>query len=205
MSTQLPPDRLLRLASGSAVRLQLLQSAGLDVSATPVRIDEDGLRIALQADGASPRDIADTLAEIKARKLSDREPAGLVLGCDQVLEHDGKAWGKPDSADAARAQLALLRGRTHRLFSAAVLYDSQKPVWRHVGEVRLTMRMFSDSYLDGYLTRNWPDVASSVGGYKLESEGARLFDRIEGDYFTVLGLPLLPLLGYLAQRGFIAA
>ncbi len=163
------------------------------------------MRAALLADGATPRDIADALAEMKARKLADREPGALVLGCDQVLDCDGEAWGKPESADAARAQLAILRGRTHRLYSAAVLYDAQEPVWRHVGEVRLTMRMFSDSYLDAYLARNWPDVASSVGGYKLESEGARLFDRIEGDYFSVLGMPLLPLLGYLAQRGFIAA
>jgi septum formation protein len=126
-----------------------------------------------------------------------------VLGCDQVLDHDGIPWGKPESADAARAQLRALRGQTHRLFSAVVLYDAGQPVWRHVGEVRLTMRPFSDDYLDVYLGRNWPAVADSVGGYKLEEEGARLFQSIDGDYFTVLGLPLLPLLGYLGQRGWI--
>ena len=205
LSTPPSPPRALRLASASAVRLHLLKMAGLDVTATPVRIDEAALREALVAEGASPRDIADALAEMKARKLADREPQALVLGCDQVLDHDGILWGKPESADAARAQLRALRGQTHRLFSAVVLYDAGQPVWRHVGEVRLTMRPFSDDYLDVYLGRNWPSVADSVGGYKLEDEGARLFQSIDGDYFTVLGLPLLPLLGYLGQRGWIAS
>ena len=203
MSTPFPPDRALRLASASPVRLRLLQAAGLTVTATPVHLDEPALRCALTADGATPRDIADALAEMKARKLSDRDPAALVLGCDQVLDFNGTAWEKPASVDASRAQLTALCGQSHRLFSAAVLYDGGKPVWRHVGEVRLTMRQFSDSYLDAYLARNWPDLAETVGGYKLESDGARLFTSIDGDYFTVLGLPLLPLLGYLAQRGFI--
>jgi len=204
LSTTLPPPRPLRLASASAIRLRLLQAAGIDVSATAIRLDEAALRDSLLAEGAGARDVADALAEMKARKLSDREPAALVLGCDQVLDFNGEIWGKPGSPDAARAQLCALRGQTHRLLSALVLYDAGEPVWRHVGEVRLTMRSFSDGYLDGYLARNWPDVAQAVGGYHLESEGARLFDRIDGDYFTVLGLPLLPLLGYLGERGFIA-
>ena len=205
LSTPSPPARPLRLASASAIRLHLLQAAGLTVSAIAVRIDEPALRDSLLAEGATPRDVADALAEMKARKLADREPAALVLGCDQVLDFKGRVWGKPETPDAARAQLCALRGQTHHLLSALVLYDAGEPVWRHVGEVRLTMRNFSDSYLDAYLTRNWPDISDSVGGYKLEAEGARLFDRIDGDYFTVLGLPLLPLLGYLAQRGFIPA
>ena len=203
MSTPLSPARPLRLASASPIRLQLLQAAGLCVIATPVRLDEPALRESLAAEGATPRDIADALAEMKARKLSDREPAALVLGCDQVLDFHGTAWGKPANPDAARAQLTALRGETHRLLSALVLYDAGEPIWRYVGEVRLTMRQFSDSFLEAYLARSWPDIADTVGGYKLEAEGARLFDRIDGDYFTVLGLPLLPLLGYLAKRGFI--
>lgn len=203
MSTSLSPPRTLHLASGSATRLQLLQAAGLTVTATAVRLDEAGLRDALVADGATPLDIADALAEMKARKLADRCSGALVLGCDQILAFRGAVFGKPDSADAARAQLSMLRGQTHHLLSAAVLYDAGQPIWRHVGDARLTMRNFTDSYLDTYLARNWPDLADTVGGYKLESEGVRLFDRIDGDYFTVLGLPLLPLLGYLAQREFI--
>ncbi len=121
-----------------------------------------------------------------------------------MLEFNGKAWGKPETITEARAQLCEFRGKTHHLLSAAVLYHEANPVWRHVGKVRLTMRDFSDAWLDEYLARNWESIQHSVGGYKLEEEGIRLFSNIEGDYFTILGLPLLPLLGYLGQRGFIA-
>jgi septum formation protein len=180
----------LILASGSATRLSMLQSAGLSVVPQPVRLDESTLRHSLVAEGATARDIADTLAEMKARKASDRHPDALVLGCDQTLELGNEVFGKPDSVEAARAQLMELRGQTHRLFSAAVLYDNQRPVWRHVGAVSLTMRNVSDDYLAGYLARNWPDLADTVGGYKIESEGIRLFSRIDGDHFSILGLPL---------------
>jgi septum formation protein len=128
----------------------------------------------------------------------------LVLGCDQVLEFDGKAMAKAGSREDARVKLMALRGRTHRLLSAVVLYDSKKPVWRHVATASLTMRNFSDAYLDSYLDRNWPSVADSVGAYKLEAEGLRLFHAIEGDYFTILGLPMLQLVSYLCQRGFLS-
>ncbi|PZX58986.1 septum formation protein [Cereibacter changlensis] len=191
------------LASASETRLALLSAAGLQVTALPARIDEESMRAALEAEEASPLDIADALAEAKARKLAERHREALVIGCDQVLAFQRQVWGKPETPEAARRQLRALRGQTHRLLSAVVLYEAARPVWRHVGEVRLTMRDFSDDWLEGYLARNWDSVKSSVGGYKLEEEGVRLFTDVEGDYFTVLGLPLLPLLTYLGQRGFI--
>lgn len=195
----------LILASTSAIRLQLLRAAAVPVTAQPARIDEQAITAALLAEGAKPRDITDTLAEMKARKLSEKFPEAMVLGCDQVLEFQGELFSKPETPGAARAQLARLRGHSHRLLSAAVIYDQGRPVWRHVSTARLTMRALSDSYLDDYVTRNWDSIRHAVGAYKLEEEGARLFSAIEGDSFTVLGLPLLPILGYLGDRGIIAS
>lgn len=193
----------LLLASQSAIRLTLLRNAGLTAEAHPARIDEDALRAALQAEDATPRDIADALAEAKALKLAQRHPTALVLGCDQILALGPRIFAKPATREDARQQLADLSGHTHQLLSALVLYDKGAPIWRHVGVARLTMRQASPAYLDTYLDRTWPEVGHSVGGYQLESEGIRLFSAIEGDYFTILGLPLLPLLNYLSLRGLI--
>lgn len=162
------------------------------------------MRAALAAEAATPRDIADALAEMKARKVADRSGPDLVLGCDQVLDFQNKVWGKPETPAEALSQLMAFRGRSHKLLSAVVLYDAGKPIWRHVGEVRLTMRRMSDEWLTDYVSRNWDSIRHSVGGYKLEEEGIRLFSALEGDYFTILGLPLLALLGYLGDRGFIS-
>lgn len=197
--------RPILLASSSAIRATLLRNAGLQVSTHPARIDEETVRTALAAEGATPRDLADTLAEMKAERVASRHPEALVLGCDQVLAFQGEAFGKPADAAGLRAQLLALRGQTHQLLSAAVVFEDGRPVWRHVGQARLTMRNFSDDWLEGYLARNGADVMDSVGGYKLESEGIRLFSQIEGDYFTILGLPLLPLLNWLGLRGSIPA
>ena len=196
------PQELI-LASGSDIRQQLLRNAGLEFSVQPARVDEEMVRDALVAEGAPARDIADALAEMKARKISDKNPGAMVIGCDQVLSLDKTLLSKPASTEEARDQLAQMRGRRHELLSAAVICEGGKPVWRHVGVVRLTMHRFSDAYLDGYIDRNWKSIRHSVGAYKLEEEGVRLFSQIDGDYFTVLGLPFLDLLSYLGLRGVI--
>jgi len=200
----MPPHTIL-LASASEIRLALLAAAGVTAIARPARIDEQAIRAAMEAEGASPRDLADALAEMKARKISEKNPSALVLGCDQVLEMNRRTFAKPETPAEARAQLQSLRGQTHRLLSAAVLYENGQPLWRHVGEARLTMRAFSDAYLDDYLARNWDSIRHSVGCYKIEEEGIRLFSAVQGDHFTIQGLPLLPLLAYLATRGAIPA
>ena len=193
-------DKII-LASGSAIRADLLRQADVAFTVQIARIDEGAVRASLQADNASPRDIADTLAELKAQKIASKHPDALVIGCDQILAFDQEILTKPDTKAQAVDQLRALRGRKHQLLSAAVIYGEGKPLWRHVGTVRLHMRDASDDYLAAYVDRNWDSIRHAVGAYKLEEEGVRLFTRIEGDYFNVLGLPLLELLSYLTLRG----
>lgn len=191
---------VLILASGSQTRATLLRNAGLIITMQPARIDEESLRQSHLAEGSTPADLADRLAEHKAMKIARKNPDGLVLGCDQILDLNGQILSKPDTPDDARAQLSSLRGRTHQLLSAAVLYHLGKPVWRHISVSNLTMRAFSDDFLERYLMAHWQDIRHSVGCYQLEGPGIRLFSRIEGDYFAILGLPLLELLNVLTRR-----
>lgn len=191
------------LASGSAIRAQLLRKAGVSFEVTVPRIDEDAIKASMVAEAAKPRDIADALAEMKARKVSDKTPGAMVLGCDQVLDFGGTLLSKPLSTEDALNQLTAMRGARHMLLSAAVIYQDGQPIWRHVGQVRLRMRDVSDAYLQAYVGRNWDSIRHAVGGYKLEEEGVRLFASIDGDYFNVLGMPLLPLLNFLTLRGVI--
>lgn len=191
------------MASGSSVRAELLRQANVPFEIRVPKVDEESVKRALLAENAAPRDIADALAELKARKISAKYPGSMVLGCDQVLDFQGRLLSKPNSPEQALEQLCEMRGQRHMLLSAAVIYRDAQPIWRHVGQVRLRMRVASDAYLSDYVARNWDSIRHAVGGYKLEQEGVRLFSTIDGDYFNVLGMPLLELLNYLATQGVI--
>jgi septum formation protein len=194
------------LASQSASRQAMLAAAGVPFIAQAARIDEDAVKRSLIGENADGRRVADALAELKAIKVSRSHPEKLVLGCDStVTAEDGIMIDKAETLMEARAQLKSLAGTTHRLTSAAVVALAGEPVWRHVDTAKLTMRPFSDAFLESYLEQEWPAIGGCVGGYRLEGLGAQLFSHIDGDHFTILGLPLLPLLDWLRVRGVMPA
>ncbi|WP_371155997.1 nucleoside triphosphate pyrophosphatase [Jannaschia sp. 2305UL9-9] len=196
------PIHMLILASSSRTRQTLLRNAAIPFEAVPPRVDEESVRDSLMAEGHGPRNVADALAELKALRIAR---PGLVLGCDQTLSFDGDVIGKPETPKDAVAQLTRLSGGRHKLHSAAVICEDGKPVWRHIGDVTMIMRAASPAYLGDYVARNWDSIRHSAGSYTLEGEGARLFHQVQGDFFSVLGLPLLPLIDYLVTRGEVTA
>lgn len=191
------------LASGSTIRAQMLRNARVCFDVIKPLIDEQSVKDAMIAEAASPRDVAETLAEMKAKKISQKKPEAFVIGSDQVLDHQGRILSKPNTPAEAVAQITALSNDKHSLFSAVVIYQGGAPLWRHVGQVRLQMRELSDAYIADYVARNFDQIQHCVGGYQLEGEGVRLMTNVQGDYFTVLGMPLIQILGYLAQRGVI--
>lgn len=191
------------LASKSAARQMILQNAGVAFEAVSPGVDEDAAKAALLAEHVGPRDIADALAEMKAVKVSSKRP-GLVIGADQTLDLAGALIDKAASLEEARARLLALRGVRHKLHSAVVVARDGRPIWRIVESASLSVRPFSEAWLDAYIERRGEALLWSVGCYELESEGVQLFDAIDGDYFTILGLPLIGLLDFLRLHGAMA-
>lgn len=199
--------RPLILASGSPYRRKMLEAAGLAFRVVPADVDEPALKRGLvsQTPQPAPAAIADALARAKAQWVSVRHAGATVVGADQVLALDGELLDKPGDLAAARAQLECLRGKTHRLISAVVVAQAGQVLWTYVGEAVLTMRPYTPEFLDRYLAEAGPDLFRIVGAYEIEGLGIQLFERVEGDHFTIIGLPLVPLLAELRSRGVIAA
>jgi septum formation protein len=194
------------LASQSASRRAMLMAAGVPFEAMSPGVDEDAAKAALRTDGLGARDLADALAELKALRVSQKFPQALVLGCDSTVAlDDGTMIDKAESRAVLADQLLRMAGTTHSLYSAAVICEGGRAVWRHVDRAKLTMRAMGDAFIDTYLAAEGDDLLGCVGGYRIEGRGAQLFSRVEGSYFTIMGLPLLPLLDYLRVRGVMAS
>jgi septum formation protein len=191
----------LVLASASATRRALLEGAALRFEAQPAAVDEAAIKEAAQAEGIPPADAALMLADAKAERIARRDPEALVIGCDQLLVCEGRWFDKPPDLVAARAQLLALRGKAHELVTAVVCHRHGARIWQHVAVPRLVMREFGEAFLDAYVALEGERLLGSVGAYRLEGPGVHLFARVQGDHAAILGLPLLPLLGFLRQHG----
>ncbi|MFC4291313.1 Maf family protein [Sphingorhabdus arenilitoris] len=192
----------LILASKSAARLAMLESVGLKLDGVAPMVDEDAIKEAMIAENATPRVMSDALAEAKAVKISKKYPGALVLGSDQILEGpDGATMSKAESPDEAKEKLAALSGKTHRLYSAAVIAEGGRPSWRHIEKAVLTMRALSARFIDEYVDQYWEEIRPCVGCYRIEAEGLQLFQKVEGDHHAIMGMPLLAILDYLRIRG----
>lgn len=192
------------LASKSAARRAVLTGAGVPFEVQVAGVDEDAVKTSLLAQGSNARDIADALAELKAIRVSQKTP-GFVIGSDQTLEFEGRLYDKAADLAEAKVRLKAMRGKPHKLHSAVVVAKDGAPIWREIVSATLTMRDFSDEFLEAYLATEGEAALGSVGVYRLEATGAQLFARIEGDYFAILGLPLMGLLDLLRRHGALAA
>ena len=190
----------ITLASGSKIRRQILDGAGLEYDVKTSLVDEASIKTSMIEMGAPPRDIADALAEAKAVKVS-RDKDGLVIGADQIMVMDGHIYDKPKTMDEARERLLSMRGKPHFLIGAVVICQNGQAVWRHASKTTLHVRDFSEGFVDDYLAAEGEDILSTVGAYKFEGRGAQLFSKVDGDFFSILGLSLLPVLDYLRIRG----
>lgn len=195
-SPALALDRVI-LASESRTRARLLHEAGVSFETAAPRVDEQEVRLSLRSEGAVPETVARVLADLKAGNISRRRPGRLVIGADQTLECNGQAFDKPLDMDDARRQLGMLRGREHLLITCAAVHRDGNSLWHHIARAKLTMRPFGDDVLDDYLDAVGDAALSGPGAYQLEGLGMQLFSRIDGDYFSILGLPLLAVLDYL--------
>ena len=195
----------LVLASRSAARQALLRQAGLAFEALPAAVDEGAVKASMRAEGATPAQAASALALLKAQRISTRLTDMLVIGADQILVCDERWYDNPADVAEAEAQLRALRGRAHTLVTAVVVVKNGARLWGHVDSPRLVMRAFTDEFLAAHIAAMGEAITTTVGGYMLEGPGIGLFAKIEGDYFSILGLPLLPLLGFLRQNGAIGA
>jgi len=200
--TRFKTSQRLILASGSAIRAQIMSEAGLTYEVISKPVDEAAIKDSMLSEGSRLRDIADALAEAKALRVSRTEP-GFVIGADQIMVMDDKLFDKPPTIEAARERLKEMRGKAHKLMGAVVVCENGQAVWRHLSVTTLTVREFSDAFLDQYIEMEGESLTRSVGAYRFEGPGAHLFSKVEGDFFSILGLPLLPLLDYLRTRGVI--
>lgn len=201
MSVWQRAEPILVLASGSAARRAVLSAAGLRFDMLPAAVDEASIREAAVAEGATPAEIAVMLARMKAERVARSVPAALVIGADQILVCGGERFDKPESLEAARAQLRTLRGRTHTLVTAVSCCRDGAEIWHTLAQPCLRMRQFSDDFLEHYIVAEGESLLECVGAYRIEGRGVQLFDTIDGEHAAVLGLPLLPLLGFLRQHG----
>ncbi len=192
------------LASGSAIRKQILDGAGLDYEVIVKPVDEAAIKDSMLAENSGLQDIADALAEAKALRVS-RQTDGFVIGADQIMVMDNQLFDKPKDMGEARERLLSMRGKKHELIGAVVICENGQPVWRHLSKTKLWVRDFSETFLEWYIEQEGEALMKSVGAYRFEGLGSQLFEKVEGGFFAILGLDLLPVLDYLRVRGVIAS